>query len=194
MARIQEARTSRLPNHPAEGTADEIFPDAGGSAADRQIPEDGDNIYNMGPDTYIASHQTLNDEDRGGCMDEGGGPEDGGNVSDTDALEMGQDDCVGLTDTHQQKQINESGGLVLVSRQTPDGQDCAGHKDESSDPDDGEEWNGFAGDEEHTEMDEGSEDVEMDVAGSECGKGLEKSVEEGGMEDLVCCALLLYSY
>lgn len=195
----------RLPNHSAERTADEIFPDAGGSAVDKQISEDGDDICK---DKYTASHQTPNHEDHGGYMDEDGGPEHGDNVNDTDALEMDRDDCGGLTDSHQRRQINVSSGLVLVSHQTLNGEDRGGHMDgrhargglseqtdEGSEPDHWDEWHGFAGDEEHTElMDDGSGDAQMDVAGSECGKGLEKPTAEAGMEDLVCCALLPYSY
>jgi hypothetical protein len=115
---------------------------------------------------YTASHQTQNVEDRGGCINGGGGPGDGDNVSDTDFVEMDQ---------------NARGGL-------------SEQMDEGNEPDDGDEWHGFAGDEEHAEltdelmdelMDERSGDAQMNVEGNECDKDLEKSVEERGIEDPV---------
>jgi hypothetical protein len=245
----------RLQSHPAEGIAAEIFPVAGSSDADRQTSEDEVNTFNVSPDTVTVSHQTPNDEDRGGCMNEGGGSGDGDNI--TDALEIDQNDCDGLTESHQRRHINESGALVLVSRQAPNDKDLSRNThggdgpedrddtedasldvyvsrrrgfsdtdflemdqdargglseqmdqdargglseqmdqdargglseqmDEGNEPNDGDEWLGFSGDEEHAElMDEHSGDAQMNVEGNECDKDVEKSVEERGIEDLV---------
>jgi hypothetical protein len=164
-------------------------------------------------------------------MNEGGGSGDGGNI--TDALEIDQNDCDGLTESHQRRHINESGALVLVSRQAPNDKDLSRNThggdgpedrddtedasldvyvsrrrgfsdtdflemdqdargglseqmDEGNEPNDGDEWLGFSGDEEHAElMDEHSGDAQMNVEGNECDKDVEKSVEERGIEDLV---------
>lgn len=79
---------------------DEIFPDIDSSAADQQPSEDEANIYNLSPDMCMVSHQTLIGEDRGRCMNKGDESGDCNNVSDTDALEINQDDCNDQTALH----------------------------------------------------------------------------------------------